>query len=265
MSEEKVIASCSCGKDSLAMTYESIDRGLLKPGDKIVFFSNGMDFKCIYKLWDDLKEYAEVRGIECITIEPKKSFLHGMFDEPHKGKHDGIIRYGYGWCGGACRWGTHDKIVALDNFFKSENGYQSLVGIAIDEPDRLDKERACYKTFPLAEWGWTEQDCLDYCHKRDIRWLEWSEKINDYVDLYDILDRVSCWCCANKNQWELYNIWYYFPDTYWKALLDIQSRLKVPFKKPNKDGKYGYTLHELEQRFEKGFIPKHRKRRNENK
>ena len=56
------IASCSCSKDSLAMTYKSIDEGKLEEGDEIVFFSNGMDFKCIYDLWEELKEYAESKG-----------------------------------------------------------------------------------------------------------------------------------------------------------------------------------------------------------
>ena len=89
-----------------------------------------------------------------------------------------------------------------------------------------------------------------------------SEKISikDYVDLYDILDRLSCWCCKNKNLWELYNIWYYFPDTYWKQLLELQRKTDRPFRQPNKDGKYGFTFFELQEKFENGYVPKRRKK-----
>ena len=106
----------------------------------------------------------------------------------------------------------------------------------------------------------TEEDCLKYCRERGIKWLEWSDRIKDYVDLYDILDRVSCWCCKNKNLWELYNIWYYFPDTYWKQLLELQRKTDRPFRQPNKDGKYGFTLFELQEKFESGYVPKRRKK-----
>jgi len=51
-----------------------------------------------------------------------------------------------------------------------------------------------------------------------------------YVDLYEILDRVSCWCCANKNQRELRNIYRYLPD-YWKRLEALQDRIERPMKK----------------------------------
>lgn len=38
----------------------------------------------------------------------------------------------------------------------------------------------------------TEADCLQYCYSAGYFWLEGS------IRLYDILDRVSCWCCCNK-------------------------------------------------------------------
>ena len=70
-----------------------------------------------------------------------------------------------------------------------------------------------------------------------------------HIDLYSILDRVSCWCCANKNQWELYNYWKYLPE-YWDKLKELQSKITRPFNR--------YTIFELEERFEKGYIPVHR-------
>lgn len=43
----------------------------------------------------------------------------------------------------------------------------------------------------------TEADCLALCYGRGHTWDEGG------VRLYDVLDRVSCWCCRNKNLKEL--------------------------------------------------------------
>ena len=84
----------------------------------------------------------------------------------------------------------------------------------------------------------SETDCLEYCRKQGIWWLESG------IDLYNILDRVSCWCCANKNLKELKNYYLYLPE-YWQKLKDLQSRTDRPFKN-NK-----YTIFELEKKFKK--------------
>jgi len=93
----------------------------------------------------------------------------------------------------------------------------------------------------------TEKDCLDFCRKRDIGWNESG------IDLYDVLDRVSCWCCGNKNLWELYNIWKYLPH-YWERLKALQTEIERPFKKE-------YSIFALEEKFRNGYIPIHRTRK----
>ncbi|MCX4312835.1 phosphoadenosine phosphosulfate reductase [Anaerocaecibacter muris] len=238
------IASCSCGKDSLAMVLRLIKEK--KPLDEIVFYDTDMEFKCIYDNWLLLKCYAGRHGIKCTRLEPKCSFLYTMFEKPvNVGKPN--EHKGYSWCGGCCRWGTTAKLKALDEYCQAKNA-KCYVGIAADETERLIKERKPYKLFPLAEWKMTERECLDYCRDKGISWKENS------IDLYDILDRVSCWCCANKNLWELYNIWKYLPK-YWERLKELQAKTHRPFKKD-------CSIFDLEQRFINGYIPKHRKRKN---
>lgn len=68
-----------------------------------------------------------------------------------------------------------------------------------------------------------EADCLEYCYSRGFEWRE------DGIRLYDVLQRVSCWCCRNKNLKELENMYLYLP-TYWKKLKEMQSKLKEPMK-----------------------------------
>lgn len=238
------IASCSCGKDSLAMVYKLIAQN--KPLDEIVFYDTGMEFLAIYRNWEVLKLYAKACRIKCTTLKPECEFLYDMLKREVKNRDGSGVHYGYSWCGGVCRWGTTAKLKALDKYCE-ERGATCYVGIAADEQQRLQKERKPYKLFPLNEWGMTESDCLDYCRACNIGWRE------NGVELYDILDRVSCWCCGNKNLWELYNIWRYLPE-YWERLKGLQSQIERPFKK-------AYSIFDLEKKFLSGYIPKHRKKR----
>lgn len=63
------------------------------------------------------------------------------------------------------------------------------------------------------------------------------------------MDRVSCWCCANKNKKELRNIYLHLPE-YWERLKEIQARLERPMKqyKSKKYGEYG-NVFDLERVF----------------
>lgn len=229
----RYIASVSFGKDSLAMLLKLLEKNY--PLDEVVFYDTGMEFQAIYKIRDRVKELLENRGgIKFTELKPTCEFCYKMFEKPVKAK-DGTEHKGYSWCGGRCRWGTTEKLQALEKYCK---GAVEYVGIAIDEPKRLKKQRNGTKQFPLAEWGMTEKDCLDYCREQGFEWLE------DGIDLYSILDRVSCWCCANKNLKELRNYYLYLP-TYWQKLKDLQARTDRPFKY-NK-----YTIFDLEERFNK--------------
>lgn len=101
----------------------------------------------------------------------------------------------------------------------------------------MSKERTGHKIFPLAEWGMSEKDCLKYCHDKGYFWFE------NGIELYNILDRVSCWCCCNKNLKELKNYYLYLP-TYWQKLKDLQDKTDRPMK-----GKY--SVYDLEEKFNK--------------
>ena len=72
--------------------------------------------------------------------------------------------------------------------------------------------------------------------------LEKPVKGKNGFRLYDLLDRVSCWCCANKNIKELRNIYAYLPE-YWERLKEIQRRTERPMKGEGK------SVFELDARF----------------
>ncbi len=227
---KKYIASVSFGKDSLAMLLKLLE--LNYPLDEVVFYDTGMEFEAIYHIRDQVKKILDNKNIRFTELKPDYDFKWKMFDKPVNGTKNGF-HYGYSWCGGRCRWGTTDKIQAIERYCKGAIEY---VGIAADETRRLEKERKPIKRFPLVELNMSERDCLEYCRLQGFNWIEGN------IDLYEILDRVSCWCCANKNLKELKNMYTYLPD-YWERLKRLQARTDRPMKGEGK------SVFDLEKRF----------------
>lgn len=240
MTERKKIHVCSCsfGKDSLAMLLRLIELG--RQIDLVVFFDTGMEFGAIYRLRDKIVALLNELGIKYVELRAETPFwIQMLIKEVNPGTAK--AHFGYEWCGGMCRWGTSDKVRMCQKYY-AENypncEIYEYVGIAADEPKRIKDDE--HKIYPLVEWKMTENMCLAYCRHKGYNWIE------DGVDLYDILDRVSCWCCCNKNLKELKNIYHYLPK-YWGYLKGLQSRIDRPFRRSGKEK----TIFELEERFKR--------------
>lgn len=235
MSETKYVASVSFGKDSLAMLLLILEKGL--PLHEVVFYDTGMEFQAIYSIRDRILPILEEHGVKYTELHPPHPFLFDMLEKPVNSKKNGL-HYGYSWCGGCARWGTATKTAALDSHArKAGKNVVQYVGIAADEPKRLRRLEE-NKVAPLADWGITEADALRLCYEGGYFWEE------NGFRLYDILDRVSCWCCANKNLKELRNIYTHLPE-YWNRLKEIQARTDRPMKGEGK------SVFDLEERFRK--------------
>lgn len=213
------------------------------PLDIVYFFNTGMEFDCIYRLRDETKQLLESKGIEFVELTYKYSFEHMMIEHLTKYKNKEGYHQGYGWCGGGCRWGTGIKMDMIEKFKRAcrDSDIVDYVGIAADEPERFGKEINPDKRMPLVEWNMTEADCLAYCRARGYNWIEHTP--NGDIDLYDILKRVSCWCCRNKNYDELRQIYWKLPH-YWKKLKELQDKIPEPFKKRTDE-----TIDDIEIRF----------------
>ena len=215
----KYIASVSFGKDSLAMLLLIIKNKL--PLDEVVFYDTGMEFNAIYNIRDKVKIWLNQLGIKYTELKPTMDFKDKMYNYPHQSRK-GTLKQGYGWCGGLCRWGTSEKIRALDNYCKDSHQY---IGIALDEPIRLERLKGTNKSSPLAELGYTEKMALELCYNEGYNWNE------DGIELYSILDRVSSWCCRNKNLKELANYKKYL-QKYFNKLIELENKIGEPMKKP---------------------------------
>ena len=69
----KYIASCSFGKDSLAMLLKLIE--LNYPLNEVVFYDTGMEFKCIYDIRDKVIPILLENNIKYTELKPKEPFL----------------------------------------------------------------------------------------------------------------------------------------------------------------------------------------------
>ena len=212
----KYTLSFSGGKDSTFLLLELIRRKY--PLDEVVFFDTGWEYPVMYEHIEKCKKICEENGIKFVT-------LHSMhhFDE---------LFQKYSWCGGICRWGTFYKTYTLDKHSQENAKSIVYIGIASDETERLEKEKADFKRFPLAEWGITEAECLKGCYAAGFDW----------GGMYEHLDRLSCKFCKNKNLKELRNIRKYYPEV-WEELKDYQSRTDRPYKGE------GQSVFDLEKRF----------------
>lgn len=230
------VASVSFGKDSLAALLLLLEKEV--PLDEVIFYNSGMEFQAIYDIRDRMKPVLGQRGVRFTEVKPDVPFLYDMLERPVNTKWGPHL--GYGWCGGPCRWGTRRKIKALDGIaLDAEKHY---VGIAVDEAERLEKLKPP-KCSPLAEAGMTEADCLAYCYQRGFFWEE------NGIRLYDILDRVSCWCCKNKNRKELKAIYQFLPQ-YWAMLKELQAQIPEPMKPYSRKGVPYGNVFDLEKVFE---------------
>lgn len=222
--EKYYIANCSHGKDSRAMVRGLIEKGW--PLDEVIFYDTGAEFQAIYAERDRLLPLLHKQGIKYTELHPARPFFYDMLKKPVCSKKNGN-HCGYGWCGGVTRWGTAAKTAELDKYTNSirAQGFDVVqyIGIAADELRRIERNKEKWKQLPLVEWGWTEADCLAKCYAAGDTWTE------NGVRLYDILDRVSCWCCANKNLKELRNMREYLPK-YWEGMKALQTSIKKPIK-----------------------------------
>ena len=208
------------------------------PLDEVVYFDIGVEFSSIKANAERMKPILTAQNIEFTVLKPQDTFIYSMTEKPIQ-KRNGEVQNGYKWCGRNARWGTTLKLEAIKEHNKKygDEAIVEYVGVAADERQRINRQRNenRVKIYPLVEWEMSEKDCLKYCYSHGWHWNE------DGYELYDLLERVSCKYCRNKNLNELRNIYHYIPKV-WQELKDLQDIVKMPYK----DGK---TIHDLELRF----------------
>lgn len=233
------VMSISGGKDSTALGLEWLDRRKVDPEqyplDEAIYCDTGMEFPAMKKHIDKLEQIFLNAGVKFTRLKSNMSFEYLMFEHLPNRKRPELKWPGYSWPGPRVRWCTSLlKIGQINGHLKTlEKSYRiiQLTGLAADEQERLKRENNIDHLHPLADWGWTEADCLKYCYDRGFDW----------GGLYDIFHRVSCWCCPLQSLEDLRKLRKYFPNL-WAKLMEMESRTWRKFRAE-------YSVDQLEIRF----------------
>ena len=233
------VLSLSGGKDSTAMLHLMLERG--ESIHSVVFFDTGWEFPEMHKHIDLVEQKT---GIEIIRLSHPQGFDYWLnrrkvrtkkdrFDAHGNQTHEkgDVFRIGNGWPSPSRRWCTREKVNCITRFQNTVENCVPCIGYAVDEIHRCKPGPHRY---PLIEYGITEKQALKYCRKLGYTW----------GGLYDIFNRVSCWCCPLQSLPDLRSLRKYRPEL-WSQLLKMDEQIPSPNR-----GFSGYkTVFDLEQRF----------------
>ena len=229
-----IVVSFSGGKDSTAMLLRMIELG--EHIDEVVCCDTYKEFPAMYRHIDKVQKVVEDAGIKFTMLRSEKSFDYLMFEEKKtRGKH--ADKLGRGWATNRIRWCTGElKRDVIRKYYRELNATHNVIqciGIATDEAYRLERKNNQKEDnrHPLIEWGWDEKTCLQYCY----------DKGYDWEGLYEIYDRVSCWCCPLKSLEELRKLRKHHPHL-WEELKDMDNRSWNRFT-------FRYSVEDLDKRF----------------
>jgi 3'-phosphoadenosine 5'-phosphosulfate sulfotransferase (PAPS reductase)/FAD synthetase len=166
------IISFSGGKDSTAMVHLLLEQGVKI--SNVVYFETEWDFP---QMDAHLDLVTKNTGLDIVKVRYYRHF------------NEQLKRYGWpksagGWCTARKHRTCLKYIRGLRYTDKTE-----YIGFSADEVQRSQtkwmKERKWPVKFPLIEAGFSESDSLNYCKDIGYHW----------DGLYDVFDRVSCFCC----------------------------------------------------------------------
>jgi len=194
---KKVIISSSFGKDSTAMIHLMLEKG--EQIDEILFFETGWDFP---QMEDHIKQVQKKTGLKIIRIRHYRYFdeMLSKMGWP-RDKKPGLP----GWCNGAKR----DN---CNKYIRYTYGTVECIGYTTNEIKRAKRPSFNKKKwrvrFPLIEYGFSESDALSYCKSLGYNW----------GGLYDVFNRVSCFCCPNAGKKRIEILKSDFPKLYQRYL-----------------------------------------------
>jgi len=232
--KELIIGSHSGGKDSTANTIlahihgEPLDR--LVTAEVMFDLDNGISAENKEHM-DFIKKVQvpmfESWGYRVDIVHSDVDFLdcfYHVVDKPrkcmdHLGKHKGFPM------AGTCVVKRDCKIKPINNYLKNlqKQGYdiKQYIGIAVDEPSRLESLHKDQNHSSLLEkYGLTEDDAKELCREYGL-----------LSPIYDLgekgMKRQGCWCCPNAKDCEHIAVMQNDPKAWVKyvALEDVENKI----------------------------------------
>lgn len=212
----KYIASWSGGKDSTASIILAHEHN--EPLDLIIFSEVMFD----KNISGELPEHIDFINNKCIPLfeswgyevkilHSDKTYLDLFYHVATKGKRIGR-RLGFPMSG-KCVINRDCKMKPIRKFWKIlVCEYMQYIGIAIDEPARLDRVvKSTNQISLLQKYGYTEQMAFDLCKEYDL-----------LSPIYDFAPRGGCWFCPNARDCELRHLRNNHRDL-WNKLLELEE------------------------------------------
>lgn len=237
----KYIASCSFGKDSIATILLAREHN--EPLDEIVYCEVMFDENISGELpehRDFIYNVAipkfEEWGYKVTVLRSEKNYL-SIFEKPitrSKIPERNGKKYGFPMSKG-CWVNSRCKTPPIDNYWKNQNvQYTQYIGIAIDEPIRLQRLTGTNRTSLLEKYGYTEEMAKQKCIEYGL-----------LSPIYEFTNRNGCWFCMHQKKKELRHLYDNHKDLWDKLLgMSLQDVMNPYF--------YGYdkiTFKQLDEQF----------------
>ncbi len=216
---KKHIASFSGGKDSAATVILAHEHG--DPLDTIIFSEVMFDKEISGELPEHIEfiknkcvPLFESWGYEVKILHAKLNYMDIFMREPTRGKRVGTgLKTGFPMAR-KCQINRSVKVQAIKDYLKDmdPDSYIQYIGIAVDEPERLERLRGTNKISLLEKYGHTEQMAFELCKKYEL-----------LSPIYEFAPRGRCWFCPNAKYAELRHLRTEHRDL-WDRLLRLEER-----------------------------------------
>ena len=237
----KYIASCSFGKDSIAtVILAHINK---EPLDIIVYsevmFDKNISGENPLHI-DFIKNKAipifESWGYKVKILHSKKTYIDSFYSICGKrAKPERIGKYRGFPLAFKCKINSDCKVAPIKTFYKNiKEPIIQYIGIAIDEPKRLDRLKNTNKISLLAKYGYTEKMAFDLCNEYGL-----------ISPVYNISSRQGCWFCPNARERESIYIKENHPYL-WQQLRNLSKEQNLVTAKFNKTE----TFEELDKKLQ---------------
>lgn len=231
----KYIASCSFGKDSIATILLAKERN--EPLDEIVYCEVMFDKDISGELpehrnfiYNKAIPTFESWGYKVTILHSEKTYKDIFYRVKKRGNYIGKI---YGFPPTMRCWANGElKMPPIREYWKSQpEDVMQYIGIAVDEPARLDRVVKSKNQISLLEkYRYTEQMAKEKCAEYGL-----------LSPIYNFSSRGGCWFCQNQSLCQLKELRSNHPEL-WKTLIDMQKESSHSFK-------IDYSIDKLENRF----------------
>lgn len=231
------IASCSFGKDSIATILLALENN--EPLDRVVFAEVMFDHS--RNISGELPEHIgwvystaipklEAMSVKVDVVKGERDYMYFFQNAVGGGRHKGKI-YGFP-IAGMCFLNRDCKVNPIRKYLKQFDKVVQYIGIAKDEPNRLERLDGVTKISLLDKYGFTEAMARQKAVEYEL-----------LSPIYQSGSRNGCWFCPNCSIRQF--------GRFRKAHPDLWSELVRLSHTPNLCSygfKYGKTVQEVEKR-----------------